>query len=88
MSDPQEDATYDVEPEEAPAQVEAPAAVPAEAESSDLLSGMDMDEVVSALLQGKFSTDAAEQRRRLEAAGYDPEAVKEAVQRRLAQRYE
>lgn len=46
------------------------------------------DEVVSALLQGKYSTDAAEQRRRLEAEGYDADEVKEAVQRRLSQRYE
>ena len=46
------------------------------------------DEVVNDLLQGKYSTDASEQRRRLEAAGYDPEEVKEAVQKRLAQRYQ
>lgn len=79
-------------PDAAEEQAELPqpeVAEPVEAVDNDNpLSGLSLDDVVSALLQGKFSTDAAEQRRRLTEAGYDPEEVKEAVSRRLNQRYE
>lgn len=72
------ESVYDETPEQTPGQTSEE--TPARKEVTD--------EVVSALLQGKYSTDAAEQRRRLEAEGYDADEVKEAVQRRLNQRYE
>lgn len=86
-----DNAAYHVQSEDSAAQVEATDAVPSETDQPDQdnpLGGMSMDEVVTAVLNGKFTTDAAQQRQRLTAAGYDAEAVKEAVQRRLAQRYE
>lgn len=94
MSDPNVTSpseTSDDQVEELP-QVESPESVyeetPQETPEETPARKEVTDEVVSALLQGKYSTDAAEQRRRLEAEGYDAEEVKEAVQRRLSQRYE